>query len=290
MIHSEEYLSDTRFCWHNEDYLDLLAKRFKLANYSSLADIGCGLGHWNKLLLPYLKKPAKIYAVDFEQAWLDKCKEDKSFYLRRKCDVEFICSKAEELTLPDNFVDIVSCQTLLIHVKDIKSVLKEFYRIVKPGGIIICSEPNNLISPLMFDLVSQTESAESILNKVRFELSYAKGKEKLGQGKSYAVEIIPELMRETGFKNIRVYLSDKAEVFSDKENEETFNELFKNEYEKSRQYYSQVNNNLNDFEEYWKNLKQYYKTKNESAEKMPYLSCKGALMYIMYGEKSKEPC
>ncbi len=67
MTHSEEYINDSRFDWYNKDFLDLMSKRWGLENVSIVADIGCGLGHWNRLLLDYLKKPAKIIAVDFEK-------------------------------------------------------------------------------------------------------------------------------------------------------------------------------------------------------------------------------
>lgn len=284
MIHSEEYLNDTRYGWYNKDYLDLLAKRFCLEKYDSLADIGCGLGHWHRLLLPYLKKPAKLYAADFEKVWLDRCCADSAFYKNMQCSAEFILSRAEALALPDNCADVVSCQTLLIHTADIKSVLKEFYRITKPGGIAVCAEPNNLITPLMFDFADEDDETEVTLNKLRFELSYARGKEKLGLGKSYAVETIPELMRQSGFKNIRVYMSDKADLYPDEGDEGVFEEIYKNEYRKSLEYYLQVNEDLTDFEKYWKNLKAYYRKKSEGA-KTSRLTCKGALMYIMYGEK-----
>src|SRR5690349_8505185 len=56
--------------WWNRDFLDLMAKRWRLSEASSLADIGCGLCHWSRLLFPYLRKPARLAAVDREPKWV----------------------------------------------------------------------------------------------------------------------------------------------------------------------------------------------------------------------------
>ncbi|MFZ0505484.1 MAG: hypothetical protein WAM44_17325, partial [Chthoniobacterales bacterium] len=51
MIHSEEYIEDSRFQWWNPDYLDLLIKRFALREAKSILEVGTGLGHWSRPLL-----------------------------------------------------------------------------------------------------------------------------------------------------------------------------------------------------------------------------------------------
>src|SRR5882757_6800195 len=45
--HSSEYFGEERDYFWNTDYLDLLARRLGLGTVSSLADIGCGIGHWS---------------------------------------------------------------------------------------------------------------------------------------------------------------------------------------------------------------------------------------------------
>jgi trans-aconitate methyltransferase len=56
--HSAEWFGEQRDFWWNRDFLDLMAARWRLHEASSLADIGCGIGHWSRLLYPYLRAPA----------------------------------------------------------------------------------------------------------------------------------------------------------------------------------------------------------------------------------------
>jgi trans-aconitate methyltransferase len=68
--HSAEYLGEQRDFWWNRDFLDLMAARWRLNEASSLADIGCGLGHWSRLLYSYLRPPARLVGVDREPRWV----------------------------------------------------------------------------------------------------------------------------------------------------------------------------------------------------------------------------
>ena len=52
------------------DFLDLMATRWRLREAASLADIGCGLCHWSRLLYPYLRAPARFAGVDREERWV----------------------------------------------------------------------------------------------------------------------------------------------------------------------------------------------------------------------------
>ena len=60
--HSSDQFGEQRDFWWNRDFLDLMARRWRLSEASSLADIGCGLCHWSRLLYPYLRKPARFPA------------------------------------------------------------------------------------------------------------------------------------------------------------------------------------------------------------------------------------
>ena len=67
--HSAEQFGAQRDFWWHRDFLDLMAARWRLAEASSLADIGCGLCHWSRLLYPYLRGPARFAGVDREARW-----------------------------------------------------------------------------------------------------------------------------------------------------------------------------------------------------------------------------
>ena len=68
--HSAEQFGPQRDYWWNRDFLDLMANRWGLREATSLADIGCGLCHWSRLLYPYLRTPARLTGVDREARWV----------------------------------------------------------------------------------------------------------------------------------------------------------------------------------------------------------------------------
>jgi len=67
--HSEEYFSEDRDFWWNHDYLELMARRLRLNECSTLLDVGCGQCHWSRLLAPFLRKPAVVHALDTDPKW-----------------------------------------------------------------------------------------------------------------------------------------------------------------------------------------------------------------------------
>lgn len=212
MLHSEEYLNDSRIEWYNSDFLELIGKRLGLEHCSVIADVGCGLCHWSSVLSSHLKTPGIVYGIDREEEWLNRNLPLKATFARSGFELNFINSSAESIALADESCDLVTCQTLLIHVSNIEDVLSEFYRILKPGGLVLCSEPNNPAGSLIVDEADKHQSIEYFLRKVKFELAYAIGKEKENRGRTHGVESFPNVLQRVGFKDIKVYQSDKVEL------------------------------------------------------------------------------
>src|SRR5258708_28437662 len=67
--HSAEQFGAQRDFWWHRDFLDLMARRWRLGEASSLADIGCGLCHWSRLLYRYFRKPARFAGIDRGARW-----------------------------------------------------------------------------------------------------------------------------------------------------------------------------------------------------------------------------
>src|SRR5947207_6567595 len=68
--HSAEQFGAQRDFWWHRDFLELMAKRWRLDEASSLADIGCGRCHWSRLLYAYLRAPVRFAGVDREAQWV----------------------------------------------------------------------------------------------------------------------------------------------------------------------------------------------------------------------------
>lgn len=48
---------------------------------------------------------------------------------------------ATDINMPDNSVDGIICVSVLEHIEDFRTVISEFYRILKPGGKLVFSVP-----------------------------------------------------------------------------------------------------------------------------------------------------
>src|ERR1700728_1657942 len=152
--HSAEYLGEYRDFWWNKDFLELMAKRWNLNRMQSVLDVGCGIGHWTQCLSEFLPANTKITGIDREQEWVERAKE-KTKNERNRFHYEV--GSAEQIPFKEDSFDLVTCQTLLLHVYDVPKVLKEMYRVLKPGGLLVVAEPNNSITELVFDSITINE-------------------------------------------------------------------------------------------------------------------------------------
>ena len=110
---------------------------------------------------------------------------------------------AEALPFEDATFDLVTCQTVLIHVPDPRAVVREFLRVTKPGGQVLVAEPNNRASFLVGPL------HDDPLDVVDFVLTCERGKVALGEGDNSVGDLVPGFFAEAGLTDIEVFLSDK---------------------------------------------------------------------------------
>ena len=212
--HSEDFFGDYRDFWWNESFLKLLAKRLELEKHHSLLDVGCGQCHWSKLLVNYLgaaaDKPARVCGVDNDRKWAKGSRELREFFVKKGVDFELKKAEADQLPYESATFDLVTCQTLLIHVPDPAAVIAEMKRVLRPGGTILCVEPNNLVQSLTRSSISSNDPIEAVLDHVKYALLFERGKKQLGQGDNSLGDLVPGMLAQAGFEDIDVRLSDKA--------------------------------------------------------------------------------
>lgn len=100
----------------------------------NVLDGGCGEGH---LLERISKKHPnnQYYGADLTEIALEKAKE-------RCPQFNFLLTDLGKIDLPDNYFDIITCTETIEHVDDYLGVFEEFKRLLKPGGILILTFPN----------------------------------------------------------------------------------------------------------------------------------------------------
>jgi len=179
---------------------------------ASLADIGCGQVHWSRLLFPYLRKPARLVGVDREPRWVAEAAQNfqRAFPHVTPDFFEFMAGDATKIPLPDDAFDVVTCQTLLMHLERPFDALREMLRILRPGGLLVCAEPNNLWNYLSFTSLTADEPVENLVRRFEFWLRYHRGKVSLGQGDHTIGDLLPGYFAEMGLNQIEVYQSDRA--------------------------------------------------------------------------------
>ncbi|OGC47744.1 hypothetical protein A2886_01825 [candidate division WWE3 bacterium RIFCSPHIGHO2_01_FULL_42_13] len=123
---------------------DLKAEKFKecIPDFKNkkVLEIGCGDGEFTKRILNF---GAKIIATDVTPAVVQRGRQ-----LIHHPSVKFIVDNAEKMKFANKSMDVV-CGVSILHHVNIKKVLSESYRVLKPGGQLFFTEPN-LINPQIF--------------------------------------------------------------------------------------------------------------------------------------------
>jgi SAM-dependent methyltransferase len=210
--HSAEYFGDTRDYWWNQDFIQLIGRRFTFEKVHDVLDVGCGVGHWTQVLASALPTDAQVTGVDRDPSWVDKATERAAF---RGISHRFRyqLSEAQSLPFPEASFDLVTCQTLLIHVADPGAVIAEMMRVARPGGLVLAAEPNNVTSSLVMNSIGFNDPVEKILAGVRLQLLCERGKATLGEGNNSVGDIVPGLFVASGLTDVAVYLNDKTNAF-----------------------------------------------------------------------------
>jgi ubiquinone/menaquinone biosynthesis C-methylase UbiE len=210
--HSADQFGTQRDFWWHKDFLDLMAARWRLGEADSLADIGCGLCHWSRLLYPYLKAPARFAGVDREPQWVAQaeCLFRAEFPNVPSDLLQFVQGDATRIPLPDESFDVVTCQTLLMHLPSPMDGLSEMVRVLRPGGLLVCVEPNNLWNYLAFTSLTAAEPVEVIVRRFEFWLRYHRGKAAAGLGDHTIGDLLPGYFARLGLEAISVYYSDRV--------------------------------------------------------------------------------
>ncbi len=129
-------------------------KTYKIYNHKTIdliLDVACGTGdmceQWDKRAKENDIKISKIYGADPSSGMLEVAKQ-------KALNAKFLQAEAKDLPIKDKTVDILSISYGLRNVVERDKGLKEFYRVLKPGGILVILEFTKL-------------QKETILSKLR---------------------------------------------------------------------------------------------------------------------------
>ena len=106
----------------------------------SLLDLGAGMGGLSvALLLAYRDKGLALQAMDYNR---DYCKIARLRAARYDLVLPIAVAAGEHLPYPEASFDLITCLDVLEHVAGAEAVLREMWRVLKPGGTVLTTVPN----------------------------------------------------------------------------------------------------------------------------------------------------
>jgi arsenite methyltransferase len=124
---------------------DTVLDKAQLRPGEVVLDVGAGDGLIAFGALERLGPSGRVIFSDVSQALLDHCHQIVvAEGLLDRC--RFVPASADSLTgVADESVDVVTTRSVLIYVKDKAAALREFCRVLRPGGRVSLSEPINVL-------------------------------------------------------------------------------------------------------------------------------------------------
>ena len=159
-----------------EDLEKLFAHRKTI--YPHILDVGCGFGH-SLLLLDEHFKPERLLGLDVDPEVKQRAADNAD---QCHAKVDFLVCNAEHMDIPDNTFDMVFCHQTFHHIIQQEEAIKEFYRVLKPGGVLLFAEScrrfiHSLVIKVLFrhpmDVQKTAEEYIQLIRDTGFELADA---------------------------------------------------------------------------------------------------------------------
>jgi ubiquinone/menaquinone biosynthesis C-methylase UbiE len=309
MAESKKPIDWSEKCWKDmliyqrkalwrEDTLDKLAAWMDLRPGMTAVDIGCGLGYLGYAFWKYFGKGGHYIGVDINQPNLtDAANAAREWASGGKA--EFLSGSGYEIPLADNTADLVMCQVVLIHLENPEEIVEEMIRVAKPGGLIVCSEPDNMSSPMIKYCTSVPDmSVEEKLLAAKVYLLSNQGRMEQGRGDDSLGSQIPHMMKNLGLVDIDIRQNDKVHhlepPYEGFIQQATLEKMKKHWWddkardiwvERERSEFIDGGGTAEEYDEYLEMGKKRLEICKGQVERGEYYACGGALMYIIKGRK-----
>lgn len=119
-------------------------KELNFSKLTNVLDFSCGMGDVIDKIIPFLNDNQKIYATDFSQKNIDFV-TSRFKGISKLGSIELLRELPSKL--PSDFFDLILITEVVEHLNDeeLDSTLNEAHRLLKKGGYIFITTPNNEI-------------------------------------------------------------------------------------------------------------------------------------------------
>jgi SAM-dependent methyltransferase len=293
--HSIDYFGAQRDFWWNPDFFDLMASRWKLANVRRVLDVGCGRGHWSRQILPRCHPQATLLGIDMEADSIAQANANSKSW----ADDRATFKRGDAMNLAEFGADfdLVTCQTLLIHLANPQQAIAEMISRLKPGGLLAVAEPNNLANHMVADSLDLDAPMSERLARLEFHWMCETGKKNLGLGDNSLGDRVPEFFARAGLTDVQVYNSDKVAVlippYASDEKKALCDEAFDSEArdfagwdrETAESYFHAAGGNEADFATAWKKERARVLAIAKAIRENRYYANAASVFYLVSGRK-----
>jgi len=135
--------------WENQANLythivEIFKKYYNTFSELDLLDTGCGFGHGTAVYKKYYDFKS-VSALDFNPKFISSAKE-------KHPGIEFMVASATDMPFEDNKFDVITNIESLHNYKYTHHFYREVYRVLKPGGYLLITDP---FVPFKDDLISE---------------------------------------------------------------------------------------------------------------------------------------
>jgi predicted TPR repeat methyltransferase len=134
--------------------------RAKLSPKLAILDAGCGTGLSGKALLA--AGFITIDGIDVSRRSLEIARMTGAYRTLRAIDLQRL-----PLPIPDDLYDGLTCVGVLTYLTDSISTLREFSRVVRPGGFVAITQRSDVFAEREFPSVLEGLSNEGVISQVR---------------------------------------------------------------------------------------------------------------------------
>jgi len=134
-----------------------------LTDNKKVLDIGCATGNF-LFKMQKINKNIELYGIDYNRKMITIAKNKFK-------NIHFYNLKAEEMSFPYNFFDIITLIETFHHLSNQNLVLEKIHKILKSDGILLIAEPDieNIIIKIFVNILKKftIEKESNFLTKVQ---------------------------------------------------------------------------------------------------------------------------
>ena len=190
--------------WYNNWTISI----FKSYLQGDILEVGCGIGSFTKMLVPY----GNVYAFDMDK----DCIEQTRQVINSKEKVGFGDIENGEYFFQEKLFDTITCTNVLEHIENDKKALKNMHHLLKPEGNLILLVPAH---PFLYGKIDQEighyrrytkKGVIDILTDIDFEVVHARKINFLG---GIGWWFTGKILKETSVSEKKLQFFDKIAPF-----------------------------------------------------------------------------